>query len=363
MAEEPLERLLVRRTVSRNVVTSLFTAMEFTRSSMEQDTQKHGRLWVLMDLLAKRIELLKALDEEILQAIDLTGMEPEILSTELFHADVYIRRALFQADFDSSKPPPTQIDDSLSSTAAGFRHLKHSSTPPTKLHSSLLDEGPPRTTSLPDDATVAVIGTSNESNSESSALVTSNHQPTPNCGEISTSLTSPTVTSVAVITACSSHPLTCITSLLPASTLESVTESLIVSPNPQLTTTDAPVSFVSSPTEENISSEGYNHTTVTDLVVQHCCYSTTSLSTVKLAVSSPCCREHHQLIRRINADAHLPITAYNAFNGFQERARLKACRALQPESSLVNYDPVLPHHPDRYLVARPAKPPPWLRSG
>ena len=323
MAEEPLDRLLVRRTVSRNVVTSLFTAMEFTRSSMEQDTQKHGRLWVLMDLLAKRIELLKALDEEILQAIDLTGMEPEILSTELYLTDILTRKALFKSYNDGLKLLPEISDNHNSFNSAGSHIIKRSSI-------------------LPEP----------------------NHHSTPNCKAI---LGSPPLSageSVAVITACYSHPPICITSLLPASTLESVTESLAVSPNPQLTTTDAPVSSISSPTEENLShDEDDNHTTVTDMVVQHCCYSTTSLATVmKLSVSSPCCREPHQFIRRINADVHLPIAAYSAFNDFQVRAHLTSRRTLQTETSLVNYDPVLPHHPDRYLVTRPAKPPPWLRS-
>ena len=125
-----------------------------------------------MDQLAKRTELLKALDEKILQAIDLNGMEPEILSAEQFLSDIYIRRALLQADYDSLKPPPTHLDDTLSSSA-GFRRLKRSSTQLPKQHSSLLDEDPPTSSSLPDDATLAVIGTNQVTTSEPSTLVTS----------------------------------------------------------------------------------------------------------------------------------------------------------------------------------------------
>ena len=133
MAEEPLERLLVRRFASRGVVNSLFTAMEFTRASMEQDPQKHQRLGILMDQLAKRIELLKVLDEKILQAVDLNGMEPEILSAEQFLSDTYIRRALFQADYDSLKPPPTLLSPARWSLPS--KALQQTTTKPSSFSS------------------------------------------------------------------------------------------------------------------------------------------------------------------------------------------------------------------------------------
>ena len=109
MAEEPLllvrQRLLVRRITGRGVVSSIFTTMESTLASIEQEPQKHQRLGILMDQLVKRIELLEALDEKILQAVDLKGMEPEILSADQYLSTIYIRRALFQADYDTLKPP------------------------------------------------------------------------------------------------------------------------------------------------------------------------------------------------------------------------------------------------------------------
>jgi len=196
MTEEPLERLLVRRFASRGVVNSLFTAMEFTRAIMEQDPQKHQRLGILMDQLAKRIELLKVLDEKILQAVDLNGMEPEILSAEQFLADTYIRRALFQADYDSLKPPPTL----LSPASAGVRHLKRSSKPPPKPHPSLLYDSPQSSPLLPDDATEAVIGASKVSTLEPSTLVTSIINPVPDstqgCVDDSSSSPSKTVATI-----------------------------------------------------------------------------------------------------------------------------------------------------------------------
>jgi len=357
MAEEPLDRLLVRRTASRGVVINIFDAMESTLASMEQDPQKHPRFRILMDQLAKRTELLKALDERILQAVDINQMEPEILSAEQFLSDIYIRMALFKADYESLKPPPTLLDNSSSSTSAGFRRLKRSSTPPPRQHSSLYDESPPSSSSLPDAATLAVIGASKVSTSEPSTLVTSIINPVPDSTQGCVDDSSPS-------------PLKTVAILLSSDSLQAEEPSdggshisfiadystkpidLPVVEHDQVHLSAAGAATAPHPQDMPVTKLDGDQATVPDLAVHIITNSTLIHPTAEAVATAAPIKE-----------SQLPVGIYNSHHVCPARAQLARRTRLYIAPNLMEYDPALQRHPDRHAAARPIKPPPWLRRG
>lgn len=105
-AEEPIDRLIARRNANRGVVTRLFNAMDAIRTGEEPNSQKLSLLTVQIDQMMLKIELLRALDERILNATEDDDIEEEVNTAEIYLNGVFVRRAEFETYMEGLKPAP-----------------------------------------------------------------------------------------------------------------------------------------------------------------------------------------------------------------------------------------------------------------
>ncbi len=130
-AEEPLDRLIARRNANHGVVTRLFNAMDAIRTGEETNPQKLIRLTVQMDQMMLKIELLRALDERILNATEVANFEEEVNNAEIYFNGVFVRRAEFETYMEGLKPaPPANDEDAFSLNSTGSRSVHRSSKLP-----------------------------------------------------------------------------------------------------------------------------------------------------------------------------------------------------------------------------------------